>query len=625
MFKDTIQLKAWFKESVDLFEGSRINAKKAFNYLFGDQLDNNVKMILTERGQPEQWENNIAKIDKKIVGFLEDRNTEIKLFGTQREDFASAEIMQNIIRAENNANDFDEEKRASSADMRFAGVAVQRVRVEEDSATDKFGRKHKYFKIENEPIERVFLDPYNTKKDYSEAKYIHIAYWIDKDDLYEDFGDKVDTLQSFYNFTEDSELNEEDSTETTRSRVLVIETWYRQYNKTKKKNSWYYSFWSDDIILDNDISPDDDEIGNPFIVEFLHNPKRKKGYAGIYFDVIPKQDAVNFAILRLHNMLGNIKMLVQQDSVEDIAIFKDEFNEDNAIVEVTNIGGIKDIPQNSERQQLLNIIMDGRNQIKELLGVNDEFLAMANNRMSGEAIQQRLNVGTLGLGEYMLSCSNLQKRTLRKVISMITKYYDSNKIMQIIEPDLAQVEYFEINKPITDEAGFVQYEQDGESITPKVENSLKNGRYDLIYKEAPKALTTTTERYRQNVELLKVVQNTAPELVPEFAAELLKDSEGALAKRLLAIMEEKKLSQQQNPMNQVQMQEVTLRLQKLASEIELNKSKAQSNMAKPQIELQKVQNIGAKNRQEQTKNEQKMQLELMKEMSKGAMNNGYNY
>lgn len=622
---NTFKLKDWFEESVRLLDTSRKNANKATEYLFGRQLSDDIKMILTDRGQPEQWENNISKIDKKIVGFAEDRNTQIKLFGTQREDKLTAEIFQNILIAEANANDFDDEKRATATDMRFAGVAVQKIIVEQTDETDKFGRFHKIVKAINVPMNKAFLDPYVSKKNYEDMKYIHIAYWMDKDDLYEDFGDKVDELRGFYNFTSENEIEEEYENETTRNRVLIVETWYREWNKEKKKNSWYFVFWSDNTILDSGISPFDDTIGHPFVIEALHNPKTKKGYAGIYYDVIPKQDAVNYAILRLHNMLGNIKLLVQQDSIEDIAIFKEEFNEDNAIVEVIDVNGVKEIQQNGERQQLLNIIIDGRNQIKEILGVNDEFLAMANNRMSGEAIQQRLSIGTLGLSEYLTACANIQKRTIKKMIPLVSEYYDSNRVMQIIEPDMA-VRYFEINAPLTDEAGFMQYDQtpQGEFV-PKVKNKLTNGKYDLTYAEMPKPLSTSTERYRQNIELMKIVQQTAPDLVPEIIPELLKDAEGDLASRLSAIVEQRKATQAQNPMNGMQMQEMQLRLAKIESEIALNQSKAQASNTNAAVEIEKIKSQHAKNISEANSKRDKLELEYAKTMTKQqGFGNGYN-
>ena len=125
---------------------------------------------------------------------------------------------------------------------------------------------------------------------------------------------------------------------------------------------------------------------------------------------MPLQDAINQAKLRLHNILGNVKLLVQSDAVEDILIFKNEYSVDGAVVEVENINGIKEIKQHTEYQQILNIISDARNQMKEILGFNDELLAVANNRLSGEAIGKRLAIGTFGLADYFKASARLQKR-----------------------------------------------------------------------------------------------------------------------------------------------------------------------------------------------------------------------
>jgi len=64
MYSDTKVFKEWLRQSHYLFKNTKEFAKKTRDYYNGDQLDYFTKLILQNRRQPEQHENNIAKHNK---------------------------------------------------------------------------------------------------------------------------------------------------------------------------------------------------------------------------------------------------------------------------------------------------------------------------------------------------------------------------------------------------------------------------------------------------------------------------------------------------------------------------------------------------------------------------------
>jgi len=504
MFKDTTQLLFWFNESLDLLDDSRKLARKTLEYKEGEQLADDIKMTLTSRGQPQQYENNIEKFDTKIVGFQDTRKTQIGIYGRQREDKLSARILKDVIRGIQDETDFETEKECSNEDMRISGFAAQEIKIETSDEVDSFGRTFKDIKVINIPSSECFLDPFARKEDYSDARHFTQAFYANEDDLYA-LGFKEEDIKklSTHNYL-DASLDEFRSEYTSYStRYLVCYTWYKQWNKKEKKFKYYYCYWSDNIILKQEESPFADILdGFPIVVEFLKKKKNRSkniaGYSGLYKNLLCLQDSINQAKLKLFNMLGSSKVLVQTDAVDDIEIFKEEYNLDNAVVEVDKISGIKDIRQYTEYQQIMNVIVDARNQMKEILGFNDELLAVANNRLSGEAIEKRLGTGTFGLADYFKKCARLQSRTIEMMIPFIIKYYDATRIVKIIEAD-DNVNYFTINEPQRDENGFMDYEpvEDG-FVQPKMKNKISVGKYDLIFKEEAKEVTSANERFRLN-------------------------------------------------------------------------------------------------------------------------------
>lgn len=590
MFENTIQLKAWLDESLDLLDDSRKLARKTLEYKEGEQLADSIKVTLTTRGQPEQWENNIQKFDTKLVGFQDTRKVQVGIHGRQSEDRLSARLLKDVVRAIQDETDFEVEKECSDEDLRLAGVAVQEIKVAKSDEKDQFGRDLKDLKVVNIPSSESFFDPHSKAEDYSDARFFTQAFFTNKDELYalgfeEENIEKLNTSNYI-----DSSLDEIDySYGTTNDRYLLCYTWYRMWDKKEKEFKYYYCYWCDDVILKQEESPFKGIIdGFPIIVQFTRKKKNRtkniKGYAGIYKDVMPLQDSINHAKLRLHSMLGNVKVLVQTDAVENIEIFKDEYSLDNAIVEVDDIGGIKDIKQHTEYQQIINIIMDARNQMKEILGFNDEMLAIANNRLSGEAISKRLATGTFGLSEYFKASSRLQKRTIEKLIPLIIHYYDATRVVKIVEAD-DSIRYFTINEPDTDENGYINYESVGDGfIVPKMKNRIKIGKYDLIYNEEPKELSSANERFRLNIEMLKLVEKQNPQLALALMPEVYSDANAPIAEKLKALIDQQSLSQGETQVSP----EDQLKLAKLASDIKLNEAKASYQANKNDVDMMRI-------------------------------------
>lgn len=621
MFSDTSTLKLWFSESLELLKDSRLEAEKTANYAHGDQLGEEIKLVLNNRGQPEQWENNIAKIDNKIAGFKESRATEIKLSGRQTEDKTTAILLQDTVRAIHDTSDFDSEKESSDEDMRYAGFAVQEIKVEQSDEVDSFGRNYRDVYVQNIPANQSFLDPFSKDKDYKDARYFHQAFWTDKENLYLDFDkDLVDKLPES-NHTDDTKLDEESYDTYNRKRVLVIYTWYKKYDEKTNTMKIYYCYWGGDTILKQEENPFKDYFDDfPITVRFLRSRKYSKQYAGMYKDILPIQDALNFAKLKIWHKLGNVKVLVEDGAVDDIVVFKDDYSVDDSITEVNDINGIKEVKQHNDISQLLSIVVDSRNQMKELLGLSDEFLATASNRMGADALNQRINMGALGLSKFLKASAKLQENTLKKMIPLIQEFYDATRVMKIVDDELGS-RYFTINQPKQDANGFIEYETDADgTLVPSMENKLNVGKYDLNYSEMEKPLTSSSERYRQDVELMKLLGQVAPQYVPLLLPEILADSHTSVAEKIRFIIESQQNQESQDPMTDVNKQyeirKMQLDLAEQESKIGLNHAKSVYTADKNKVELERIMQKESDSLRSKSTQNDKMILDAMMQGSK---------
>lgn len=623
MFTDTTRLIEWLRESHRHFKKTKALSRKTREYYNGDQLDHWIKNVLANRGQPEQYENQIAKHNNSILGFKQERETQITLLGTQQKDRAGADMLNAIIKSITQISDYDDQVNALDDELSIEGLAVAELTIKASGEYDRFGREHKDIEINYVPHEEVFLDPFSKNRDYNkDARYLTRAFWIDKEDMYS-LGFPTDKIDGLNNTNFASDVIEDDlyADAYIRDRVLLAYTWYRKYDSKTKKDKFYYVFWSGTTILLQGESPYELE-GFPYEVQFLgRDVKGEIKYWGLYRDIIPLQDAINHAKLRLQNMLGNNKLLVERGALidEDIVGFTAEYSLDNSVVMVENINGFKDVRQNAQIQQILSTIIDNRNQISELLNSNKEMLGIANNRMSQVGQEQRIETGLVGLSRFMKGSERLQKKIIKKMVSLIGQYYDTERVVSIIDEDYMQ-DFITINKAQTNSSGSVDFEMlpDGK-IKPIVANSIVIGKYDLIYTTKPKSTSMSTERLRQNVELLKVLQSTDPELVTYLVPDILRDSESPSAKKMRDFITKRDQERNNSPMAQqnAQLQSDNARLEMMVkqSQANLNNTKAQSMIDRNRIDLQKAFSRSLIDKQMVQAKNDKNQLDAMRRIS----------
>lgn len=623
MFTDTTRLIEWLRESNRHFKKTKALSRKTREYYNGDQLDHWIKNVLANRGQPEQYENQIAKHNNAILGFKQEREIDIKLFGTQQRDRAGADMLNAIIKSITQISDYDDHVNALDDELSIEGLAVAELTIKASGEFDRFGREHKDVEINYVPHEETFLDPFSKHRDYNkDARYLTRAFWIDKEDLY-GLGFPEDKIKSLNNINFASDVLEDDlyADSAIRERVLLAYTWYRKYDMNSKKDKFYYVFWSGTTILLQGESPYEFE-GFPYEVQFLgRDVKGEIKYWGLYRDIMPLQDAINHAKLRLQNMLGNNKLLVERGALvdEDIVGFTAEYSLDNSVTMVEDISGFKDVRQNAQIQQILSTIIDNRNQISELLNSNKEMLGVANNRMSAVGQQERIETGLVGLSRFMKGSDRLQKKIIKKMVSMIGQYYDTERVVSIIDEDYMQ-DYIVVNQAQTNSNGSVDFEvlSDGK-VKPIVANKLIIGKYDLIFTATPKSNSMSSERLRQNVELLKVLQSTDPELITYLVPDILKDQGSPSASKMRDFImkrdQERKNSPQSQASAQLQADNEKLQQMLIMSQKNLNDARATSMIDRNKIDLQKAFSKSLIDKQVVQAKNDKNQLDVMRRIS----------
>lgn len=513
------------RESINLMQECYDEFAETKKYYDGDQLSESIKRILDSRGQPYMFENMYALIGEKLLGYKINASTEMNAIGFQKNDRVKAELLTNIIKSITQTKDYQLVKQKCDLDL-MCGICACEVWLEQTK--DKEDLK---ITIKHIPINALYIDPYSQREDGLDCKYFHKILYMDKDDAEMLYGKRdYDTFQQVGGGS------------TYRERIRYFESF--MFNVKTRKFDRY--IWDRLGIISKEDSIFDLEHC-PLVIRKLYVDVNNHFY-GIFRNVKPHQDFVNFAENRMGNMLGSQKILYEQSAVDNAENFAKHINLDNAVVGVRDgsltSGKIQFQNHTNDIQALSAKTQEHRQIARIQAGFNDEALGQVSNRVSGVVVQQRTNAGLMGIQRFLNASDLFDKQVFSVCIEFITKYFDKPQIFRIVEEDTFE-NYFEIN---TDS-----------------NNKIELGNYDIVIETKAKNNSTREERFTQWVELIKsgfIPQDAMNEILPL----VLDDSDSSVSNKVRKILAQKQEEAKNNAMAQ-QMQELQMQMQQLQAKV----------------------------------------------------------
>lgn len=469
------------------------NAKK---YYHGDQLPPSARAIIEARGQSVVVENIFKIIVNKIIGYKASSIAEIKVSGRQEKDKDLANVLNDLLKLFSQSKNYDKEMIARDKELIF-GCAVMELWIRENKVGDY------EVSLKNIEPDSFLIDAHSQDKNALDSRRFHKTSNVSYDEACQSLG--VAPHYALRGIEQDK-------------RALIIETWI------KEKNGFSRYIWQEQGILKYEECPFKNGE-HPFVVS-KYQVDHKGQWYGIFRDIKPLQDYINFAENRMANMMGSFKAFFEEDAVLSAEDFVKDASLDNAIVKVRS-GALREnkfqfIQHHNDIATLSNKAAEKRGLAKMLSGLNDEALGLANNRMSAAAVSQRRETGLMGLQEFLSACDSMDRLIFEKVIYFITHYFTKKQVFKITDEKTGE-RYFSIN------------EQDEEG---KVQNEIKVGEFDLIYKSQVK-MQGREERFAYWSEMFKTISSVRPDLISDILPLMLKDTDSPVAKDVEEILKAK--------------------------------------------------------------------------------------
>ncbi|WP_390578285.1 portal protein, partial [Helicobacter pylori] len=491
---------------------------------------------ILDRGQTPIVENMFKMIVNKILGYKIESISEIRLSPKQEEDRALSDLLNSLLQVFIQQENYDRAMIERDKNLLIGGLGVIQLWVTED--------KDKNVEIDIKALnpESFVIDYFSTDKNALDARRFHKMLEITEQEALLLFDESV-----IINY---SNINHE--------RIAsVIESWYKEYNKETKSYEWNRYLWNRNAGIYKSEKKPFKNGAHPFIISKLYTDE-SNNYYGLFRDIKPMQDFINYAENRMGNMMGSFKAMFEEDAVVDVAEFVETMSLDNAIAKVRP-NALKDhkiqFMNNQADLSALSAKAEQKRQLLRLLaGLNDESLGIAVNRQSGVAIAQRKESGLMGLQTFLKATDDMDRLVFKLAISFICEYFTKEQVFKIVDRKLGD-RYFKINS--------------------SDDNKIRPLKFDLILKSQLKT-ESRDEKWNNWNELLKILAPIRPDLVPSLVPLMLNDMDSPITNDVLEAIQNANALQQQNakanaPYNE---QIQALQIQKLQAEIAELQAKA---------------------------------------------------
>lgn len=547
--KDFSEIESHFNADYEANLASLKEYDEAKKYYHGDQLPADVLELINERGQSPIIENFYKIIVDKIIGYKAESIQEVKVSGRQEQDKPLATLLNDLLRVFSQQERFDTEIIKRDKELIF-GMAVAKIWIKQDEGGDF----HLSFK--NIPSSSFIIDKYSTQNNASDARRFHLIYNMNLDEAKRQFGKQISPDSPSFNDYD--------------QRCTIIESWiFESVIKNEQEIHGFSRYvWNKggDILVYEPVPFL--TKSHPFVVCKYQIDNELRWY-GLFRNIKPLQDQVNLIENRVMNMMSAQKIFYESGAVLDPQKFASEASLDNAVVEVaTNALQQKKIEFVNFQQNVsaLSQKADAKlNLIRIISGLNDEALGFGGTRQSGLAMQQRREIGLMGLGEFLKISDEMDEEINRKALNLMMNYFTKEQVFKIVDKKTGE-RYLKINDPQNEDS------------------KIRVGKFDLIYKTQLKQYGRE-ERFSHWSEIIKSVSSVRPDLVPACLPLMLKDTESPIAEDLEEVIAQAEQISQQNAQQQQEIQKLQfdLEIAKLKAEIAETNAKAEKYTAQAQL------------------------------------------
>jgi len=444
------RLKSMFEEARNTTESARKEAETDLDYYHGQQWTKAELSELKKRRQPPITYNLIRVKIESICGVEEKTQTSPKAWPRTPADEDAAEVATDVLRYVTDLNRFDKTRIDVLRDMLVSGTGGAIVEVQpKGQRFDIIIRKMRW--------ETIVYDPFSRETDFSDARYLGTAIWMNDSDVIAMYGDRArpaieasladpglsragqatDSYSDRPNFTWADEK---------RRRVLVVELYHRE------GNAWQHCvFTGGGVILAGPSSYlDADGVPSCPIELVSAYVNRENERYGLVRDMRSPQDEVNHRRSKLLHLLNTRQTWRKEGSIaaKDPQALRRELNKPDGDVVIAKSATWNEdvgiIDTNTQMQGQAELLQDAKTFL-DRLGPNAGLMGRGTEDQSGRAILAQQQAGLAELATIFGAHNDWVLRIYRQIWARARQFWNEPMFIRVTD-DIGSPKFVQVNE-----------------------------------------------------------------------------------------------------------------------------------------------------------------------------------
>lgn len=475
--------------------------KLSRHYYHGAQYTPEEIRVLRERRQPIITINRTARKIDSIAGLMLRLRQDPKAFPRNPKNMDGAEVATQSVRNVLDSNEWYFLDNYCATQAGIEGIAgVELKLIPGDHEDPDVGMDFIFG-------DDFFYDPRSFKPDFSDARFMGIAKWLDVEAAIELFPDREDEIRSLmvetgFDLTThaDRELK---WVYVNEHRVRLVEHWYRRTD-----GRWYWAFYCSFIKLAEGVSPFLDERRRPMsrFVMFSAAVDHDGDRYGFVRNLKGPQDEVNARRSKALHISNVTRLTLQKGAVDDVETTRREAARPDGVVEY-NPGFDKPEPadKTGDLQAQLELLQDARYEIDSFANISPAILQGADSAQdahSGVAINLLQKAGIAEIGTFLRNYRAWKIRVYRAIWNTVQNVWTAERWIRVTDNDGVK-QFLAVNQ-----LGLDQWGQ------PVITNAVGSLDVDIILDEGPDVANLMQDAYEMIKDDPTVPWQVKLELMP---------------------------------------------------------------------------------------------------------------
>lgn len=500
----------------------------ARHYYSGDQLSAEQLQELKRRRQPPTIRNKIDRKINGVVGLIERLKQDPKAYPRTPKHEAGAEVATAAVRYVLDVNNWDALASNEARDGAINGIFGVEMGIE---AGDQGDPDITLGEIDNDTF---FYDPRSYRFDFSDARFMGVAKWVDLDVAKEMFPDKEDELETLVTRSPGTESFQQQDREfkwvdTNEKRVFLVEHWHIV------KGEWVWCFWCSDVKLKSGPSPFRDEKGKSICRYIMGsvNVDHDGDRYGFVRNLKSLQDEVNARASKGLHILNTRRVKYTKGAVDDVDVLRREMNRPDGVIEVNPGAGLElefdDVKSQADLRGQVEWMAEVKTEI-ENFGPNPALIGQGIENKSGRAIALLQQAGIAELGPFILSWRGWKIRVYRAIWNACQQHWTAERWIRVTD-DEGAAKFMGVNVLTMGRMGQPSLVSIGPDGQPMAGGGIDSLDVDIMLDEGPDTLNMQQDSY----DLMLALAQGGGEIPPELLIEL-SPIQGSVKKKVMEML-----------------------------------------------------------------------------------------